>query len=80
MDERVPSLKAGLDLEMPDCHGETDKLIVKAVQSGELEESVLDTAVERILTMVDKYLTARKDIDPASMVHPLPSSAERGPT
>lgn len=78
MDERVPSLKAGLDLEMPDCHGETDKLIVKAVQSGELEEPVLDTAVERILTMVDKYLTARKDIDPASMVHPLPSSAERG--
>ena len=78
MDERVPSLKAGLDLEMPDCHGETDKLIVKAVQSGELEESVLDTAVERILTMVDKYLTARKGIDPASMVHPLPSSVERG--
>ena len=78
MDERVPSLKAGLDLEMPDCHGETDKLIVKAVQSGELEESVLDTAVERILTMVDKYLTARKDIDPASMVHLLPSSVERG--
>ena len=78
MDERVPSLKAGLDLEMPDCHGETDKLIVKAVQSGGLEESVLDTAVERILTMVDKYLTARKGIDPASMVHPLPSSVERG--
>lgn len=78
MDERVPSLKAGLDLEMPDCHGETDKLIVKAVQSGELEEPVLDPAVERILTMVDKYLTARKGIDPASMVHPLPSSVERG--
>lgn len=78
MDERVPSLKAGLDLEMPDCHGETDKLIAKAVQSGELEEPVLDTAVERILTMVDKYLTARKGIDPASMVHPLPSSVERG--
>lgn len=78
MDERVPSLKAGLDLEMPDCHGETDKLIVKAVQNGELEESVLDTAVERILTMVDKYLTARKGIDPASMVPPLPSSVERG--
>lgn len=78
MDERVPSLKAGLDLEMPDCHGETDKLIVKAVQNGELEESVLDTAVERILTMVDKYLTARKGIDPASMVHPLLSSVERG--
>lgn len=78
MDERVPSLKAGLDLEMPDCHGETDKLIVKAVQSGELEEPILDTAVERILTMVDKYLTARKGIDPASMVHPLPSSVERG--
>lgn len=78
MDERVPSLKAGLDLEMPDCHGETDKLIVKAVQSGELEEPVLDTAVERILTMVDKYLTARKGIDPASMVHPLPSSVKRG--
>lgn len=24
-DDRVKSLNAGLDLEMPDCHGETDQ-------------------------------------------------------
>lgn len=30
MNDRVKALKAGLDLEMPSSHGETDKLIVKA--------------------------------------------------
>ena len=46
MDERVPSLKAGLDLEMPDCHGETDKLIIKSENKMEnWKNSMLDTAV-----------------------------------
>ena len=34
MNDRVKALKAGLDLEMPSSHGETDKLIVKAVNDG----------------------------------------------
>lgn len=55
VNSRVEDLKAGLDLEMPSSMGANDKLIVGAVQSGELEESVLDTAVERILNIVYRY-------------------------
>lgn len=57
MNERVPALKAGLDLEMPDCHGETDKQIVEAVKNGSLSEEILNTAVGRILEMVEKYVS-----------------------
>ncbi len=64
MNERVPSLKAGLDLEMPDCHGETDKQIVAAVKDGSLSEEDLNTAVRRILEMVDKYIS-NKNTDAA---------------
>lgn len=55
VNSRVEDLKAGLDLEMPSSMGANDKLIVGAVQSGELEESVLDEAVERILNIVYRY-------------------------
>ena len=52
---RVEELKAGLELEMPSSNGENDKKIVAAVQSGALDEKVLDRAVERILTIVYKF-------------------------
>ena len=55
VNNRVEDLKAGLDLEMPSSSGTNDKLIVEAVQKGELNESVLDTAVERILNIVFRY-------------------------
>lgn len=61
MNERVPALKAGTDLEMPDCHGETDKQIVEAVKDGSLSEEILDLAVTRVLRMVDQYLTHKQD-------------------
>ena len=64
MNKRIPALKAGLDLEMPDCHGETDKQIVQAVQEGILEEEVLDTCAERILTMVHEYLSHKPEDTP----------------
>ena len=54
MNERIPALKAGLELEMPDTTGDNDTLIVEAVRSGELDETVLDEAVERILEMIFK--------------------------
>lgn len=57
MNKRVPALKAGLDLEMPSSHGETDKQIVDAVKSGELSEEILDTAVRRVLKLVEHYTT-----------------------
>lgn len=55
VNNRVADLKAGLDLEMPASGGTNDELIVRAVQSGALEESVVDTAVERILNIVFRY-------------------------
>lgn len=55
VNNRVEDLKAGLDLEMPTSHGVNDKLIVGAVQSGNLDESDLDEAVERILNIVFRF-------------------------
>lgn len=55
VNSRVKDLQAGLDLEMPSSNGFNDKLIVGAVQSGELPEKVLDTAVARILNIVFRY-------------------------
>jgi beta-glucosidase len=56
---RVQALKSGLDLEMPSSGGLTDIQIVEAVNDGSLDVSVLDTAVERILTVMDSYLENR---------------------
>lgn len=61
MNERVKSLAAGLDLEMPDCHGETDRQIVEAVADGSLPMEILDEAVRRILTLTDKYFSNKKE-------------------
>ena len=54
MNERVEGLKAGVELEMPGTKNGNDDMIVAAVQAGELDEAVLDRAVERILTMIFK--------------------------
>ena len=52
MNQRVPALRAGLELEMPGNSGDNDTMIVAAVRTGELDEAVLDRSVERILKMV----------------------------
>ncbi len=61
MNDRIEALKAGLDLEMPSSHGETDKLIVKAVQKGLLGEEILNNAVRRVLKLVDDSITNHSD-------------------
>lgn len=61
VNDRVKGLKAGLELEMPGSGGNTDKEIVEAVKNGELEESVLDRAVERILNIVFKFTDNRQE-------------------
>ena len=55
VNNRVPDLEAGLDLEMPSSGGINDKLIVDAVKDGNLDEAVLDRAVERILNIVYRF-------------------------
>ncbi|WP_439590808.1 glycoside hydrolase family 3 C-terminal domain-containing protein [Microbacterium sp.] len=52
VNERVAGLAAGMDLEMPSSNGITDGQIVAAVQSGSLDESVLDVAAGRVLDLV----------------------------
>ena len=59
VNNRVPDLEAGLDLEMPASGGINDEQIVDAV--GRLEESVLDRAVERILNIVYRFQENRND-------------------
>jgi beta-glucosidase len=50
--DRVQSLMAGLDLEMPGPKPLRTRKVVEAVQSGALAEAILDEAVRRILTIV----------------------------
>lgn len=59
VNDRIEGLKAGLDLEMPASGGHTDAEIVAAVKAGTLDESVLDTAVERILRIIFKFADRR---------------------
>ncbi|MFF2486415.1 glycoside hydrolase family 3 C-terminal domain-containing protein [Microbacterium sp. NPDC058062] len=54
VNERVPGLAAGMDLEMPSSNGVTDAQIVAAVQAGSLDESVVDVAAGRVLDLVRK--------------------------
>ncbi len=52
--DRVAALRGGLDLEMPPNFGVSDAAVVAAVRSGELDESVLDASVTRVLQLVEK--------------------------
>jgi len=54
MNDRVDGLKAGIELEMPGSANGNDEKIVEAVKSGQLDESTLDDAIERILKMIFK--------------------------
>ena len=52
---------AGLELEMPGSNGTNDEEIIKAVKEGYLEESYIDEAVNRILNIIFRYLTNKKN-------------------
>ena len=54
VNDRVRGIAAGLDLEMPASGGVNDRRIVAAVENGELDEAVLDRAVERVVEVVLK--------------------------
>ncbi|HWR23069.1 MAG TPA: glycoside hydrolase family 3 C-terminal domain-containing protein [Feifaniaceae bacterium] len=58
--DRVKGLKAGVDLEMPASGGVNDQKIVNAVRAGELDEAALDIAVERILSVNERYLKSAR--------------------
>ncbi|MET0782434.1 MAG: glycoside hydrolase family 3 protein, partial [Microbacterium sp.] len=54
VNDRIPSVASGMDLEMPSSGGFTDAQIVAAVQDGSLDESVVDVAADRVLDLVRK--------------------------
>ena len=54
VDERLRGLSAGMDLEMPGVTNDNSVRIEEAVRTGALDETILDTAVERLLRLVDR--------------------------
>jgi beta-glucosidase len=60
--DRVAALAAGLDLEMPPNLGVSDAALVAAVRGGQLDEAVLDRAVERVLRLVDRAPSVGVDV------------------
>ncbi|MDD6268661.1 MAG: glycoside hydrolase family 3 C-terminal domain-containing protein [Oscillospiraceae bacterium] len=59
--DRCTSLEAGTDLEMPSSFGFRDRQIADAVREGRLPEKILDNAVERILTIAERYINNRDE-------------------
>ena len=57
---RVKSLQAGLDLEMPGPRERRVQEVIDAVRSGQLDEPVLDEAVHRILRIAFKSASTIK--------------------
>ena len=53
--DRVASLKAGLDLEMPGNTAYCREVILKALEDGSLDMQTLDKAVENVLRLVERY-------------------------
>lgn len=50
--DRVDSIKAGLELEMPGPSPDRTQAVIEAVASGELDETTLNQAVERLLAII----------------------------
>ena len=59
MNDKIASVKAGLELEMPGGSKETDQKIIDAVNNGELDMATLDRAVSRILNIMFRYTENR---------------------
>ncbi|HWS28778.1 MAG TPA: glycoside hydrolase family 3 C-terminal domain-containing protein [Clostridia bacterium] len=61
--DRVQSVRAGCDLEMPSSGGYNDRKIIEAVESGALSMEELDTAAERIVRLILDAAENRKEND-----------------
>jgi beta-glucosidase len=71
-----PATNGGLDLVMPGPHGPWGKALVKAVQSAEVSEAVIDDHLERLLRLAGRVGT----IDPPRTYPadlPAPASPQR---
>ncbi len=59
--DRVAGLLAGQDLEMPGNGGVNDRLVLAALESGSLDESIVDRALERLLKLYERVTAVNGD-------------------
>ncbi|WP_062378744.1 glycoside hydrolase family 3 C-terminal domain-containing protein [Demequina pelophila] len=57
--DRVKSLDAGLDLEMPASHGAWDKEVGEAIDGGRLDAAALDAACTRVIELALRVAAER---------------------
>jgi beta-glucosidase len=67
VNDRVASLSAGLDLDMPGNDGRTRQQVIDAVNLGTLPIEELDQCVARILRLADRASAASGDVAPVDM-------------
>ncbi|MFF5965132.1 beta-glucosidase [Streptomyces collinus] len=60
--DRVAALKAGLDLEMPG-EKDRDRDVLDALRSGAVDESEIDTSVERLAALARRPVPDRVEVD-----------------
>ena len=60
LNDRMEAFKAGCELNMPGGSNYMDKAAFDAVKNGELDESLVDLAVERILRLVERGVRVEK--------------------
>jgi beta-glucosidase len=58
--DRVAALEGGLELEMPGPRDDRVQSVIEAVQTGRLDETILDDAVERLLTIIFRAAETQK--------------------
>src|SRR5699024_8949747 len=68
INEITASVKSGLELEMPPSGNVGVDQIIQAVKDGKLSETKLDTAVERILGVILKAASNRKENDSIAVI------------
>ena len=54
MDDRVKAVSAGTDLEMPASGKHRDQELLKALESGKIEEASIDHTVSNLLNLIEK--------------------------
>lgn len=69
MHDRVASLKAGLDLEMPGDTAVCRRWILDGIADGSLPTEALDKACENILRWIDRYAKPADETEPDWKAH-----------
>ncbi|MDD2214347.1 MAG: glycoside hydrolase family 3 C-terminal domain-containing protein, partial [Oscillospiraceae bacterium] len=65
VNDRIKSIQAGLDLEMPGPSLSNQQRLIDAVEQGTLSETTLDQACERILTIIYRFTEGLREPEPA---------------